>query len=68
MADWAKRASAIWPIHSIRGARFLKADYHRLAARRGNMIAKVAVGRKLLTLVFYGIRDGEIRCLAERAA
>ena len=21
-------------------------------------------GRKLLTLVFYGLRDGEIRCLA----
>jgi hypothetical protein len=26
--------------------------------------AKVAAARKLLTLVFYGLRDGEIRCLA----
>ena len=28
----------------------------------------VAVGRKILTLVFYGLRDGEVRCLAEKAA
>ena len=30
-------------------------------------IATVAVARKLLTLVYYGLRDGEIRCL-ERAS
>jgi hypothetical protein len=24
----------------------------------------VAAARKLLTLVYYGLRDGEIRCLA----
>jgi hypothetical protein len=28
------------------------------------MIARVAAARKLLSLVFYGLRDGEIRCLA----
>ena len=43
----------------------LKADYHRIAARRGPKIARVAVARKLLTLVYYGLRDGEVRCLAE---
>jgi len=32
------------------------------------MIGRVAAARKLLTLVFYGLRDGEIRCLAEREA
>lgn len=32
--------------------------------RRGRTIAKVAAGRKLLTLVYYGLRDGHIRCLA----
>ena len=32
------------------------------------MIAKVAAARKLLTLVFYGLRDGEIRCLGREAA
>ena len=29
-------------------------------------IARVAVARKLLTLVYYGLRDGDIRCLARR--
>jgi hypothetical protein len=24
----------------------------------------VAIARKVLTLVYYGLRDGEIRCLA----
>jgi hypothetical protein len=32
------------------------------------MIARVAAARKLLTLVFYGLRDGEIRCLAREAS
>jgi hypothetical protein len=31
-------------------------------------VARVAAARKLLTLVFYGMRDGEIRCLKEQAA
>jgi transposase len=38
-----------------------------IIARRGpeaKNIAKVAAARELLTLVFYGLRDGEIRCLA----
>ncbi len=28
-------------------------------------IARVAVARKLLTLVYFGLRDGEVRCLAQ---
>jgi polyhydroxyalkanoate synthase len=39
----------------------------RLAEQRGASIAKVAAARKLLTLVFYGLRDGHIRCLARPA-
>jgi hypothetical protein len=31
-------------------------------------VARVAVARKLLTLVYYGLRDGEIRCLARAGA
>jgi hypothetical protein len=31
-------------------------------------VAAVAAARKLLTLVYYGLRDGHIRCLAERPA
>ena len=42
--------------------------YNRIAERGGKMIARVAAGRKLLTLVYYGLRDGEIRCLGREAA
>jgi transposase len=38
-----------------------------IAERRGRNIATVAVARKLLTLIFYGLRDGHIRCLAKEA-
>ena len=37
-----------------------------IIARRGKQarnIAKVAAARRLLTLIFYGLRDGQIRCL-----
>ena len=37
-----------------------------IIARRGQQarnIAKVAAARRLLTLVYYGLRDGQIRCL-----
>jgi transposase len=37
-------------------------DFERIAKRRGRKIAKVAVARKILTLCYYGLRDGEIRC------
>jgi transposase len=40
----------------------------RLTAKRGTNIAKVAAARQLLTLVFYGLRDGHIRCLTAAAA
>ena len=42
-----------------------------IIARRGKQarnVAKVAAARRLLTLVYYGLRDGQIRCLAEPAA
>ena len=41
-----------------------------ITARRGREarnIAKVAAARRLLTLVFYGLRDGQIRCLSRTA-
>jgi transposase len=41
----------------------LRHDFERIAKRRGRKIAKVAIARKLLTLCYYGLRDGEIRCL-----
>ena len=42
-----------------------------ITARRGKEaknIAKVAAARRLLTLVFYGLRDGQIRCLSQAPA
>jgi hypothetical protein len=36
---------------------------HTEPGRRGRQIAKVAIARKILTLCFYGLRDGEIRAL-----
>ena len=41
-----------------------------IIARRGRQarnIAKVAAARRMLTLVCYGLRDGQIRCLPEPA-
>ena len=35
----------------------------RVGARRGVNIGRVAAARHLLTLVYYGLRDGHIRCL-----
>jgi transposase len=40
----------------------------RIGARRGANIGRVAAARHLLTLVYYGLRDGEIRCLRPDAA
>lgn len=45
----------------------LATDWHQIAERRGKHKATVAIARKVLTLVYYGLRDGEIRCLAEAA-
>jgi len=39
-----------------------------IIARRGEQarnIAKVAAARELLTLIYYGLRDGHIRCLSD---
>jgi transposase len=40
----------------------------QVGARRGTNIGKVAAARELIELVFYGLRDGEIRCLNRRSA
>ncbi|MEV6492218.1 hypothetical protein AB0M20_26885, partial [Actinoplanes sp. NPDC051633] len=40
----------------------------RIAERRGRNIATVAVARKLLTYVYYGLRDGHIRALDQATA
>ena len=42
---------------------WLVANRARLAERRGRNVATVATARKLLTLVYYGLRDGHIHAL-----
>jgi transposase len=49
--------------YRAKGNEKLREDYRRIAERRGKYKARVAVARKLLTLVFYALRDGEVRCL-----
>jgi transposase len=44
---------------------WLVANRARLTERRGRNIATVATARKLLTLVYYGLRDGHIRALEQ---
>jgi transposase len=46
----------------------ISVERNRIEARRGKNIAKVAAARKLLTLVYYGLRDGHIRALAHQRA
>lgn len=46
----------------------LRVDRDQIATRRGKGIGKVAAARKLLTLVYFGLRDGHIRCLDRTAA
>jgi len=62
------RWAALEAVARYHGGSWLHADFCRIAERRGKKKARVAVARKLLTLVYYGLRDGEIRCLRDRRA
>jgi transposase len=62
LVRWAA-VEAVQRVH--RGA--IGAARARIGEHRGPNIAKVAAGRKLLTLVYYGLRDGYIRCLPRPA-
>lgn len=59
------RWAAVEAVVRQRGATPIRVHHHRVAERRGKAIGRVAAARKLLTLVYYGLRDGEIRCLAQ---
>jgi transposase len=61
------RWAAVEAVQRQRGPTPIRAHHHRVADRRGKNIGRVAAARKLVTLVYYGLRDGEIRCLAEAA-
>jgi len=62
------RWAAIEAAQKLRRDSWLHVERERLAERRNSRaIAKTAIARKLITLVYYGLCDGEIRCL-QRAA
>ena len=54
-------------ISCYHGGPHLAIEFHRLADRRGTNKARVAIARRVLTLAYYGLRDGEIRCLNQPA-
>jgi hypothetical protein len=58
------RWALIEAISRYHGGARLAPTYRVIAERRGANKARVATARRLLTLVYYGLRDGEIRCLA----
>jgi transposase len=62
------RWAVIEAVSRYHGGPKLAGDFRRIAERRGTNKARVAVARKVLTLVYYGLRDGEIRCLARAEA
>ncbi len=62
------RWAAIEAVARYHGGDRFKANFAAIAERRGRTKANVAVARKVLTLVYFGLRDGEIRCLRDPAA
>ena len=59
------RWAAVEAVARQRGDTPIRRHHHNVGDRRGTQIGRVAAARKLLILVYYGLRDGEIRCLAE---
>ena len=62
------RWAAVEAVARYQGGAPIRETYRRISDKKGNKIARVAAARKLLTLVYYGLRDGEIRCLQQGAA
>jgi len=57
------RWATIEAVQKLRAGSKQRNDFVRIAERRGRNIGRVAAARRLLTLVYYGLRDGEVRCL-----
>lgn len=57
------RWAAVEAVARQRSANPIRRHHHQVGERRGTQIGRVAAARKLLILVYYGLRDGEIRCL-----
>jgi transposase len=59
------RWAAVEAVARQRGDTPIRRHHRNVGERRGTQIGRVAAARKLLTLVYYGLRDGEIRCLVQ---
>jgi transposase len=60
------RWAAIEAVGRQKGDTPIRTLHHRISERRGSTgIGRTAAARKLLTYVYYGLRDGEIRALAQ---
>jgi transposase len=62
------RWAAIEAVARYHGGAPFRDRFEAIAERRGRNRANVAIARKVLTLVYYGLRDGEIRSLADQEA
>jgi hypothetical protein len=62
------RWAAIEAVARYHGGEPFAASFDAIAKRRGKTRANIAIARKVLTLVYYALRDGEIRCLQEPKA
>ena len=62
------RWAAIEAVVRYHGGEPFRARFEAIAERRGKTKANVAIARRVLTLVYYGLRDGEIRSLADQEA
>ena len=60
------RWAVIEAVQKLRKDSWLRAERERIAERRNSrQIAKTAIARKMIVLVYYGLRDGHIRCLQQ---
>jgi transposase len=62
------RWAAVEAVQRVPGHTHLGRVRDRVAVRRGRNIGVIAAARELTTLVFYGLRDGQIRRLNLPAA
>ena len=59
------RWAAVEAVARQHGDTAIRAHHRNVGERRGNRVGRVAAARKLLILVYYALRDGEVRCLAK---
>jgi transposase len=59
------RWAAVEAVVRQRGDTPIRRHHRNVGERRGTKIGRVAAARKLLIYVYYALRDGEIRCLAQ---